>query len=111
MDMVWAPFRTQCNTALLTLAHMLPLFMAGPFMGPFSGSDAAAYHTEEAVDEPLEADAAEVSASGDGGRYREVVKEFILLLSDCDRKKLRGGDPYAKGRWNWSSVGKWTRYR
>lgn len=85
MDMVWAPFRTQCNTALLTLARMLPLFMAVPFMGPSSGSDAAVYHTEEAADEPLEADAAEVSASGDGGgRYRDVVKEFILLLSDGD---------------------------
>ena len=46
---------------------MLPLFMAVPFTDPSSGLDAAVYHTEEAVDAPLEADAAEVSASGDGG--------------------------------------------
>ena len=85
MDTVWAPFRTQCHTALLTLARMLPLFMAVPFMGPSSGSDAAVYHTEEAVDEPLEAAAAEVSASGDGGgSYRGLMKEFILLIPDWD---------------------------
>jgi hypothetical protein len=91
MAMAWAPFRTQCHTALLTVARTLPLFMDVPFTGPFSGLDAAVYHTEEAVDAPLEADAAEVSASGDGGgRYREVMKEFILLLSDGDRKKAQG---------------------
>jgi len=91
MAMAWAPFRTQCHTALLTVARTLPLFMDVPFTGPFSGLDAAVYHTEEAVDAPLEADAAEVSASGDGGgRYREVMKEFILLLSDGDRKKVQG---------------------
>ena len=67
MAMAWAPFRTQCHTALLTVALTLPLSMAVRFTDPSSGLDAAVYHTEEAVDAPLEADAAEVSASGDGG--------------------------------------------
>ena len=91
MATVWAPFHTQCHTALLTVALTLPLSMAVRFTDLCSGLDAAVYHTEEAVDAPLEADAAEVSASGDGGgRYREVMKEFILLLSDGDRKKAQG---------------------
>jgi hypothetical protein len=91
MDMVWAPFHTQCHTALLTVARTLPLFMDVPFTGPFSGLDAAVYHTEEAVDAPLEADAAEVSASGDGGgRFRrgEGIHPSLFRRDRC--KYLRG---------------------
>jgi hypothetical protein len=84
MDMVWAPFRTRCHTALLTLVRMLPLSMAVPFTDLSSGLDAAAYHTEEAVDAPLEADAAEVSASGDGGDrfHRGLRRESISFFPD-----------------------------
>ena len=84
MAMAWAPFSTQCHTALLTVARMLPLFMAVPFTDPSSGLDAAGYHTEEAVDAPLEADAAEVSASGDGGDrfHRGLRRESIPRFPD-----------------------------
>jgi len=68
MDMVWAPFRTRCHTALLTLARMPPLFMAVPFTDPFSGLDVVVYRMAEAVGVPLEAAEEEwVSVSGDGG--------------------------------------------
>ena len=68
MDMVWAPFHTHNQLALITAALTLPLSMANHFMAPFSGLDAGAYHTEEAVDAPLEAAGEEwVSALGDGG--------------------------------------------
>ena len=68
MDMVWAPFRTQCHTALLTLARTLPLFMVVPLTDPSSGLDVVVYRMAEAAGAPSEAAEEEwVSALGDGG--------------------------------------------
>jgi hypothetical protein len=64
---------------------MLPLSMAVPFTDLSSGLDAAAYHTEEAVDVPLEAAEEEwVSASGDGGDrfHRGLRRESISFFPD-----------------------------
>ena len=67
MDMVWAPFHTHNQLALITAALTLPLSMDVHFMGPSSGSDVGVYHTGEVADALSEADGAGVSASGDGG--------------------------------------------
>jgi len=59
MDMVWASFRTQHHMALTTLGLMLPLSMTALFTDPSSGLGVGGYHTEAAVDAPLEADEGE----------------------------------------------------
>jgi hypothetical protein len=83
MDMVWASFHIQDHLALITAAFTLPLSMD---VGPSSGSDVGVYHTGEVADALSEADAAEVSASGDGGgrAHGGVRRGFTPRFPDSD---------------------------